>query len=133
MELPVQLVLNIAPISVNSLYRSVRGRNILSKQAREFKSEAQKQIKLLYTGNVLENRLRVKLIFYFPDNRRRDVDNYTKAILDSLTGLVFRDDSQIYELILRKQTGTCQQKIEIFIDDYYKFESNGLTVVEYRN
>ena len=118
MELPVQLVLNIAPISVNSLYRSVRGRNILSKQAREFKSEAQKQIKLLYTGNVLENRLRVKLIFYFPDNRRRDVDNYTKAILDSLTGIVFRDDSQIYELILRKQTGTCQQKIEIFIDDF---------------
>jgi len=37
--------------------------------------------------------------------KKPDIDNYAKFVLDSLTGLYWVDDSQIYELILTKQYG----------------------------
>ena len=38
--------------------------------------------------------------------RKPDLDNLCKAVLDGLTGIVFRDDAQIVELALRKEFGS---------------------------
>lgn len=41
---------------------------------------------------------------YPPDNRRRDVDNSLKCLLDTFThGGLYRDDSQIYKLTVIKR------------------------------
>lgn len=37
----------------------------------------------------------VRCEFYVADRRRRDVDNLEKNLLDGLTGVVFKDDSQV--------------------------------------
>ena len=37
----------------------------------------------------------VRMWFYMPDNRRRDVDNLAKSVLDSVSGLIFKDDTQV--------------------------------------
>lgn len=37
--------------------------------------------------------------------KRPDLDNYVKALTDSLTGIVIRDDSQIVEMFARKMYG----------------------------
>ena len=34
-----------------------------------------------------------------------DADNLAKFVLDALNGVYYKDDSQIYELIVRKQYG----------------------------
>jgi Holliday junction resolvase RusA-like endonuclease len=36
----------------------------------------------------------VRLVIYLPDRRRRDIDNINKALLDGMTGVLWRDDSQ---------------------------------------
>jgi Holliday junction resolvase RusA-like endonuclease len=38
----------------------------------------------------------------FTDKKRRDVDN-VKLLLDALEGVVYNDDSQIFELSIKKQ------------------------------
>lgn len=94
------------PPSVNQCYRSIpRGKictSILSKRGREYKERV---------GNLLEGdsklltdkKLLVNIKLFMPDRRRRDIDNYTKALLDALTGLVWEDDSQIDILVLSRE------------------------------
>lgn len=51
----------------------------------------------------LECRLSVYIRFHPPCNRRRDLDNYTKATLDALTHAGFwEDDSQIDKLTISR-------------------------------
>lgn len=48
-----------------------------------------------------QERLSLKIYAYPPDKRRRDIDNITKVLIDSLQkAMVFEDDEQIDELYL---------------------------------
>ena len=40
--------------------------------------------------------------FYLCDNRRRDIDNLGKLVLDACNGKLYADDNQIIDLRLRK-------------------------------
>ena len=51
-------------------------------------------------------------ITYFFDSTPVDVDNIPKPILDALKGLVFRDDSQVYDLLCRKRNRADSLRIE---------------------
>ena len=48
-------------------------------------------------------RQKLRNVTYFFDDTPFDVDNIPKPILDALKGLVFRDDSQVYDLLCRKR------------------------------
>ncbi len=49
-------------------------------------------------------RVELSLELYPPDNRRRDVDNSLKCLLDAFThGGLYRDDSQICRLVVTKR------------------------------
>lgn len=83
------------PPSLNSHKAVVRGRMILSKKGRDYIKNCDvcvsKQKIAKYIGD-----LSVTVKLYPPDKRRRDIDNYLKAIFDSLTySGVWGDDSQI--------------------------------------
>ena len=53
----------------------------------------------------LAGNLAVAMELYPPDRRRRDVDNYSKAVLDALThARLWRDDSQV-----KRQTVTVRE------------------------
>lgn len=47
----------------------------------------------------------VIVIVSMPDKRRRDIDGCLKSLLDSLNGVVWKDDSQIMELTIKKLVG----------------------------
>lgn len=53
----------------------------------------------------------ISVEFTFKDNRRRDVLNYTKSFFDSLTGIIYKDDSQIYRAQIYKQITNGKSKI----------------------
>jgi Holliday junction resolvase RusA-like endonuclease len=46
--------------------------------------------------------LSATLLFTLGDDRRVDLDNLSKAVLDGLNGIVYEDDRQIIDLHLRK-------------------------------
>ena len=48
----------------------------------------------------------LQLGFVLPDRRRRDLDNLSKAVADSMNGILYKDDCQIVKLeITKKYTG----------------------------
>ena len=98
------------PPSVNTYWKRGRNTTYISKQGREFKENVHEYIKFVegirkvkYTGDI-----KVKLTLNFKDKRKRDIDNYNKAILDSLNKIIWLDDSQIQEMNIIKNTGTGQ-------------------------
>ncbi len=45
------------------------------------------------------------IVFGYPHDKKPDCDNIAKAVLDALNGIVFLDDKQVTELIVRKRYG----------------------------
>ena len=54
--------------------------------------------------------------FYFKTQRKHDIDNYSKILLDSLTGIVWRDDEQIWRATYSKWIDKKDPRIEIEIN-----------------
>lgn len=81
------------PPSVNTYWRNVKGRTLISKAGREYRN---KVCASTYHFETLQCRLSVEIEAFMPDKRKRDIDNLPKAILDSLSHAgVWVDDSQI--------------------------------------
>ncbi|MFK8827299.1 RusA family crossover junction endodeoxyribonuclease, partial [Citrobacter freundii] len=63
----------------------------------------------------------VEIILYPPDARRRDIDNYNKALFDALTHAgVWEDDSQIKRMLVEWGPIVPKGKVEITITAYKK-------------
>jgi crossover junction endodeoxyribonuclease RusA len=107
------------PPSVNGYWRSYHGRQIMCKKGREYRDNVRRQLSGCgaFYGR---DRLSVTIALSPPDRRRRDIDNYSKALLDALTHAgVWADDSQIDDLrIVRMATheGTARVRIDKIID-----------------
>ena len=88
------------PPSVNTYWRAVKGRVIISKRGREYRDAVHIAIRELDIDNLpLLNRLRVVINATMPDKRRRDLDNINKAAPDGLGYAgIFGDDEQIDDL-----------------------------------
>jgi len=66
----------------------------------------------------------IKVIFYFPDNRRRDLDNfsYFKGILDGLVkaGIIADDSVKNVKIEYEMKLNTGKRQTEILIDEKIK-------------
>lgn len=86
------------PPSVNTYYRHVGFRTLISREGRAYR---RKVCAILRQAGVrpLDGRLEVTVVVHPPDLRRRDADNLLKCLLDSMQhGGAYVDDSQIRRL-----------------------------------
>lgn len=112
----VTMVLPLPP-SVNSYWRSVPAtrnriaRVLISEQGRRFKRAcqvaAQAQCKKPLVGDVS-----LRCVVYFKD-RRRDLDNVCKPLLDALNGVAYGDDRQIVHIELTKRLDPKRPRVEV--------------------
>ena len=90
------------PPSVNTYYRNVNGRMLISKRGREYRAEVAAELAVSGATQAL-GRLEVEIQISMPDKRRRDLDNTLKALLDALQhGGAYEDDSQIDRLTVQR-------------------------------
>ena len=108
----MKLTLTGNPVSVNQLYR---GRRFLTQRGIDTKRDYHLQAKQQYCGALLEGPIKVELIVYFRSKATSDIDNVCKATLDSLTGVLWKDDRQIVELHAYKQQDKTYPRIEITV------------------
>ena len=93
------------PPSLNTYYRHISrgklaGRTLLSERGRQYRIDS---LAAIYEQNVptglYQNRIGITIGACPPDNRKRDLDNLLKSVLDALTHTrVIRDDSDIDDL-----------------------------------
>lgn len=91
------------PPSVNHYYRHVGSRVLISRDGRLYRERIVNKLK---SENIstFSDPVELFIELYPPDNRRRDVDNSLKCLLDTFThGGLYRDDSQIYKLTVIKR------------------------------
>lgn len=77
----------------------------MTKEGIDCKESYQWEIKKQYKDKPILSPISVIIELYFSDKRKRDVDNFNKLILDAGSGILWEDDSQIQELIIRKYSG----------------------------
>lgn len=60
-------------------------------------------------------RYEVELWLYFPDKKRRDLDNVAKAICDGMNGFAYDDDSQVDKLVVHRcfDRGNSRAEVEV--------------------
>ena len=66
----------------------------------------------------IETPVSIVMQIFFWDKRKRDVDNYSKFVLDSLTWIILTDDSQIYKITVEKFYDKAFPRVDLVIDDY---------------
>lgn len=94
------------PPSTNTYYRSLRtgklaGRVLVSQKGREYRAAVAKIVGKVEA--ITAPAIDVSISLVPPDARKRDLDNYLKAMLDALTHAgVWKDDSQITRLLITK-------------------------------
>jgi crossover junction endodeoxyribonuclease RusA len=106
------------PPSINTYWRAFRGRVILSKKGRIYRDRAVEVILGVLGGRPepIEGAVSVTITYFPPDKRRRDVDNYHKAILDAFShARIWVDDIQVDQLALYRGTIQAPGRAEVWI------------------
>lgn len=111
----VHIIIPGTPPTTNTLYRRHGHIIYMTKEGKDYKEMCQWEIKSKYKDKPRKEDVSVIIEFYFKDSKRRDLDNFLKIILDSFTGFLWEDDSQIIELVLRKFIDKKNPRVEISI------------------
>ena len=91
------------PPTVNSYYSHTKFGVYLSKKGRLYSGKVLDAVRVQNCADRIDIEIRVEVDLYPPDKRIRDLDNYMKALLDSLTKAdVWVDDSQIDQLSIQR-------------------------------
>jgi len=109
------------PPTVNTYYRSIviKGsvRVLISAKGRAYRKTVADEVLLQRMPWYGKQRLKVLVIAYPPDKRRRDLDNIFKAGIDSLEKAgVYDNDSQIDDLRIVRRGASKPGRVDIMIE-----------------
>lgn len=109
------------PPTVNTYWRNTSRGVLISASGRSFRSSAIASVyqQLKRKPKPIITDVQVNVILFPPSRIKRDLDNYQKALFDSLTHAgVWLDDSQIKRIIIEWGPVFKGGKSEVTISDY---------------
>lgn len=99
------------PPSVNAYWRAFKGRILLSRDGRAYKTAAALVAKT-QGARILAGPVLVRVDVYRP-RRIGDLDNTLKATLDALRGIAFEDDAQVESLSAIRHDDKKNPRVEV--------------------
>lgn len=85
------------------------------KKSRQYVKDCRLLFSVNHQGKIIESACKVEIIVFKkrePTNKNYgDCDNLAKSILDSMTGIVFKDDCLVTELIVKKYYSSAENLI----------------------
>ena len=118
------IVLTEKALSLQHLYgytcRGRHARKYMKTEGKIIKQAYIESIKKQYKGKLIKKGfVGLEIFYFFGTKHRRDIDNYSKALLDAFSGIIYRDDEQVKPLIQDKFYDKKNPRIEIrFIKSY---------------
>lgn len=114
------------PPSVNTYWRSpnkgaLAGRHLISANGRKYRVNATAAVleQMKRYPQPITSDIEVHVTLYPPNRQPRDLDNFQKALFDSLTHVgVWKDDSQIKRMLVEWGAVTCHGKAEITVKPF---------------
>ncbi len=79
--------------------RGMKAMLITAPTYRAAKGNAEYAIRQQWKGSPLSGPIQLVALCYFPDHRKRDASNYIKLVEDALSGIAYKDDSQIHRSV----------------------------------
>lgn len=116
----MKLILPFPP-SVNTYWRNTRKGVLISASGRCFRSNAFAAVlqQLKRRPQPITVNVQVTVLLFPPDKRQRDLDNYLKALFDSLTHAgIWGDDRQIKRFTVEWGPVTKGGKSEVVISEF---------------
>lgn len=111
------LTLKGSPRTTNTLYATMCRGNFPSRymtsEGKALKEDYQWQAKSQYRKKPMKGELEVWTTLYLKTKRKADIDNFNKIYFDSLSGIVWEDDSQIVEHHVSKRYDANNPRIEV--------------------
>ena len=105
------------PPSVNAYWLQSGKRRYISKRGVEFKKAVHEICKPLPSFG--DRKLSIEIILFPRDKRLLDIDNCCKAVLDSMNGIMYDDDQQVWKLTVQRgekiKGGGCQVSISEYL------------------
>lgn len=103
------------PPSANRMWRAVHGKVLLSREGREYQARAHTALSVQRIEK-LEGPVGLRIVVYFP-NKRGDLDNRVKPLLDVLEGFCYRNDSQVHHLDVTRAIDKAQPRAEVSVQE----------------
>lgn len=113
------------PPSINAQYATIKGRRVLSEEARKWKREIKRKIELLEDEGILTDQLKMKLTksylsffldFYFTTPHKRDLDGGLKITLDAVCEALALNDNRVVDIHLIKKIDPLHPRLEITLE-----------------
>lgn len=115
----INITLKGEPKSTQRIYKiTCRGKfasMYMSKEGKDIKEDYQWQAKSQYKGKLITEPVEIGIELYFGTKRKCDWDNFHKLSMDSLTGIVWEDDSLIQKATIEKFYDKSNPRIELWI------------------
>lgn len=122
----VNITLKGEPKSTGATYKTMcRGnfpKTYMVHRSRILKEDYKWQIKSQWKGEPLINDIELNIKLYFGTKRKCDWDNFHKLSMDSMTGIVYVDDSQVQKATVEKFYDKENPRIEILLSEYKQIE-----------
>lgn len=102
------------PPTVNNYYVKTKRGVFISMKGKAFRAQVAEAVIEQLPSAYIDDKMLIEVVLYPPDKRRRDVDNYMKALLDSLTECgLWEDDSLVDQLFIYR--GEVHKKGMVFL------------------
>jgi Holliday junction resolvase RusA-like endonuclease len=109
----------VIPPKSNRYFHTGRKYVFIPSRIREAVEDAILILKSMYNSKPIDKPVVVEITYAFRDNRKRDLDNLTKTLLDVLEDAgILDDDKFVYKLSIEKKTKQEEEKTEIRILKY---------------
>ena len=110
----MEIVFPFLPPSVNRCYRTYNNRVYKSKVYNDYLKQMSAFLDNR-TDEKIEGRVSIDVTFYKKDNRRFDLDNRLKSLLDSIENQLIENDENVCEIRCRKFNGCLSDKTLLVI------------------
>jgi len=101
----------VIPPKSNRYFHTGRKYVFVPQRIREAVEDAILILRSMYNGKPINKPVAVEVVYVFKDNRKRDLDNLTKTLLDVLEDAgILDDDKLVYKLSIEKRTKQEKEK-----------------------